>query len=319
MPATATPAELRFRAMGCDVHVLVVGGPPDLVELARDRVEELERRWSRFRPESEISRLNLLAGSPVHLSAVTLGLVRRALEGARVTGGRYDPTVLGDVLRAGYDRSFERLAGPAAGSGSSPLGRGWERVVVDLAGSAVTLPAGVGLDPGGIGKGYAADLLAAELRAAGAAGACVNLGGDLRVEGLAPGGGSWVVGVGHPLRPGLAATVTLDRGAVATSSRVRRAWGPPGDRRHHLIDPATGRPAATGLAAVTVLAAEGWQAEVLAKAAFLGGPVHGPALLTAVGADGLLVDDRGGLHATTGFGRFSAACGPGRVLQEVAG
>jgi FAD:protein FMN transferase len=318
MPATAVPSELRLRAMGCDVHVVVVGGPPDLVEQARDRVEELERRWSRFRPESEISRLNFLAGSPVHLSPVTLGLVRRALEGARVTGGRYDPTVLGDVLRAGYDRSFERLGDEAAGGGS-PLGRGWDRVVVDAAGSAVTLPAGVGLDPGGIGKGHAADLLVAELRAAGAAGACVNLGGDLRVDGQAPGGGSWVVGIGHPLRPGLAATVTIDRGAIATSSRVRRAWGPAGDRRHHLIDPATGRPAATGLAAVTALAAEGWQAEVLAKAAFLGGPVHGPALLAAVGADGLLVDDHGGLHATAGFGRFTAARGPGRVLQEVAG
>jgi FAD:protein FMN transferase len=315
VPKRTAPAELRFRAMGCDVHVLVVGGPRGLARLARDRVEELERRWSRFRPGSEISRLNRLAGSPVHVSPVTLGLVRRALEGAAVTGGRYDPTVLGDVLRAGYDRPFERLTGDPAG-GRSRLGRGWDRVEVDRAGSAVTLPAGVGLDPGGIGKGYAADLLVAELRAAGAAGVCANLGGDLRVGGRPPGGGSWVVGIEHPLRPALAATVTVDRGAVATSSRVRRAWGPAGDRRHHLIDPATGRPASGGLAAVTVLAAEGWQAEVLAKAAFLGGLGQGPALLAAAGADGLLVDDRGGLHPTAGFGRFVAA---GRPLQEVAG
>jgi thiamine biosynthesis lipoprotein len=315
----ATPScttELRFRAMGCDAHLLLVGGPPGLAGLARDRVEELERRWSRFRPDSEISRLNQLAGAPVQVSPVTLGLVRRALQGARVTGGRFDPTVLGDVLRAGYDRSFERLDG---GSGSSALGRGWERVVVDPAASAVTLPAGVGLDPGGIGKGYAADLLVEELRAAGAAGVCVNLGGDLRADGQAPGGGSWVVAVGHPLRPGPAATVAIERGAVATSSRVRRAWGPAGDRRHHLIDPATGRPAATGLAAATVLAAHGWQAEVLAKAAFLGGPGQGRALLVAAGADGLLIDDRGGLHPTPGFGRFTGAGRPAHELQEVAG
>ena len=318
MATTTAAAELRFRAMGCDVHVLVVDGPRHLLPLARDRVEELERRWSRFRPGSEISRLNHLAGSPVQLSPVTLGLVRRALQGARVTGGRYDPTVLGDVLRAGYDRSFEQLAGHRGG-GRSPLGRGWAQVVVDPAGPAVTLPAGVGLDPGGIGKGYAADLLVAELRAAGAAGACVNLGGDLRVDGQAPGGGSWVVAIEHPLRPGPAATVTIERGAVATSSRVRRAWGTAGDRRHHLIDPATGRPAASGLAAVTALAAEGWQAEVLAKAAFLGGPRQGPALLAAAGADGLLVDDQGGLHRTTGFGRFTVAGPPGHLLQEVAG
>ena len=309
MPTMVAPAELRFRAMGSDVHVLV-DGPAGLLQVARDRVEELERRWSRFRPDSEISRLNALAGAPMAVSPETLGLVGRALEGARVTGGRFDPTVLGDVLRAGYDRTFEAL-GDAGGDAGSPLGRGWARVVVDAAGSSVTLPAGVGLDPGGIGKGYAADLVVEELRAAGAAGVCVNLGGDLRAEGQAPGGGSWVVGIEHPLRPGRAATVTLAGGAVATSSRVRRAWGPAGDHRHHLIDPATGAPAGTGLAAVTVLAARGWQAEVLAKAAFLGGLERGRALLTVLGADGLLVDDRGGLHPSGGFGRFLAGDGAG--------
>jgi thiamine biosynthesis lipoprotein len=302
--------------MGCDVHV-VVDGPRLLRQLARDRVEELERRWSRFQPGSEISRLNLLAGSQVQVSPVTLGLVRRALQGARATGGRYDPTVLGDVLRAGYDRSFEQLAGHDPHAGSS-LGRGWAEIVVDPAGSAITLPAGVGLDPGGIGKGYAADLLVEELRAAGAAGVCANLGGDLRVDGQAPGGGSWVVGIQHPLRPTPAATVVLDRGAIATSSRVRRTWGPPDDRRHHLIDPTTGQPARSGLAAVTVLAAQGWQAEMLAKAAFLGGLADGPALLAAVGTDGLLVDNQGGLHPTAGFARFTAASPPAGAIQEVA-
>jgi FAD:protein FMN transferase len=224
--ATVAASQLRFRAMGCDVHLLVVGGPQHLLAVARERLQELERRWSRFQAGSEISRLNALAGLPVHLSPVTLGLVERALEGARVSGGRYDPTVLGDVLRAGYDRSFERLTA-AAPHGSSPLGRGYERIAVDHAGSAVTLPPGVGIDPGGIGKGYAADLLVEELLAQGAVGACVNVGGDLRVDGSAPGAGSWVVAIGHPLQPEPAATVTLERGAVATTSRVRRAWGRP--------------------------------------------------------------------------------------------
>ena len=317
MPTTTAPAEARFRAMGSDVHVLVVDGPPDLLGRARDRVGELERRWSRFRPDSEISRLNTLAGSPVQVSPVTLGLVQRALQGARATGGRYDPTVLGDLLRAGYDRTLEQL-GDAPAAGGSPLTRGYDRIVIDPAGSSVTLPAGVGLDPGGIGKGYAADLLVEELRAAGAAGVCANLGGDLRVDGQAPGGGSWVVGIQHPLRPTPAATVVLDRGAIATSSRVRRTWGPPDDRRHHLIDPTTGQPARSGLAAVTVLAGQGWQAEVLAKAAFLGGLADGPALLAAVGTDDLLVDNQGGLHPTAGFARFSAASPPAGAIQEVA-
>ena len=158
--------------------------------------------------------------------------------------------------------------------------------------------------PGGIGKGLAADLLVHELLARGAAGACANLGGDLRVDGDAPGGGPWVVDVGHPLRREPATTIGLRRGAVATSSRVRRAWGPRGDR-HHLIDPATGRPARTGLAAATVVAAEGWQAEVMAKAAFLAGMPEGLRLLDTTGTDGLLVDDQGSLHPSGGFDRFT--------------
>jgi len=88
----------------------------------------------------------------------------------------------------------------------------------------------------------------------------------------------------------------------------------------YLIDPATGQPARSGLAAVTIVAAQGWQAEVLAKAAFLGGLRHGPALLTATRTDGLLVDDRGGLHPTAGFQRFTVDAGPpDGTVQEVAG
>ena len=304
-------AATRVRAMGADVHLLVVGGPPSLLEEARELVEALETRWSRFRPDSEVSRLNLQAGRPVRVSPETLTLVRRALHGAAVTAGRYDPTVLGAVLRAGYDRSFELLpADPPPGR--SPLRLGWRRIAVDQARSTVTLPPGVGFDPGGIGKGLAADLLVRRLLARGAAGACANLGGDLRVDGDAPGGGPWVVDVGHPLRREPAATIGLRRGAVATSSRVRRAWGPRGDR-HHLIDPATGHPARTGLAAATVVAAEGWQAEVLAKTAFLAGIPEGLRLLAATGADGLLVGDRGSWHQSAGFERFA------RRVQERAG
>lgn len=304
-------AATHFRAMGADVHVLVVGGPPALLDIARELVEALEARWSRFRPDSEVSRLNEHAGRPVRVSPETLTLVRRAVDGASVTAGRYDPTVLGAVLRAGYDRSFELLAADPP-PGRSPLGLGWQRIAVDAARSTVTLPAGVGFDPGGIGKGLAADLLVHELLARGAAGACANLGGDLRVDGDAPGGGPWVVDVGHPLRREPATTIGLRRGAVATSSRVRRAWGPRGDR-HHLIDPATGRPARTGLAAATVVAAEGWQAEVMAKAAFVAGMPEGLRLLDTTGTDGLLIDDQGSLHPSAGFGRFI------RRAQERAG
>src|SRR6188508_974918 len=98
-------AEARFPAMGSDVHVVVVGGSVVSLDLARDLIGELEARWSRFRDDSEVTGLNREAGRPVRVSGATLALVERALEGARVTGGRYDPTILRALERAGYDRT----------------------------------------------------------------------------------------------------------------------------------------------------------------------------------------------------------------------
>jgi thiamine biosynthesis lipoprotein len=305
--------------MGTDVHVVVVGGSLDHLDTARELVDDLERRWSRFRPDSEISRLNEADGRAVRVSAETLALVRVALEGARSTDGRFDPTVLGAVLRAGYDRSFELLT-DASPNGHSGLGFGFEGIAVDEEHSTVTLPPGVGFDPGGIGKGYAADLVVRELMARGAAGVCANVGGDLRVEGDAPEGGPWAVAVQHPFQGKHVGLIGLRSGAVATSSRVRRPWGPKDDQRHHLIDPATGLPARTGLATATVIAAEGWQAEVVAKAAFVAGLSEGLFLLASTGTDGVLVDDRGALYPSLGFDRFTGSTAtPLRALATAGG
>ncbi len=302
--------------MGSEAHVIVVGGTVASLELARDLVAELESLWSRFLDSSEVTRINREAGRPVRVSGPTLALVERAIEGARVTGGRYDPTVLRAVERSGYDRSFEHIdrgRAPAPAGDEPVVVAGFDRVMVDRAAATVTAPRGVGLDPGGIGKGFAADLVVEALLRDGAAGACVNLGGDLRVEGDSPGGGPWVAGVEHPTRSRLAALLSLERGAVATSTRTRRAWGSPEDPRHHLIDPATGRPAVTPVVSATVVAGEGWQAEVLSKAAFLAGPDHGPALLEGAGAQGLVVDADGMVHESVGLRAFTDAAPAART------
>ena len=295
--------------MGTDVHVIVVGKPASTLLTARRFVAELESRWSRFVASSAISVLNTMAGTRVRVSPATLTLVERAIDGARLTSGRFDPTVLGAVVRAGYDRSFE-LVPPDAQRGTSWLQGGWERIVVDRAASTIELPEGVGFDPGGIGKGLAADLLAAELLAHGAAGVCVNIGGDLIVAGEASGGGSWAIGVEHPFRREPAALIGLQQGAVATSMRTKRTLGPASEGRHHLIDPVTDEPARTGVASVSAIAAAGWHAEVLAKAAFVSGVEPGLALLESMGADGLIVDDLGAIRTTRGFDRFTRPAEP---------
>jgi thiamine biosynthesis lipoprotein len=154
----------------------------------------------------------------------------------------------------------------------------------------VFLPAGVALDLGGIAKGHTADRVAATLLAAGAASGMANLGGDVRVAGTSPDGESWLVGIEDPHRPGRdLAVVALAEGAVATSSRTRRAWMRGGRLLHHLIDPATGAPAAGDVDAAVVVAGEAAWAEVLAKAALVAGSEEGAGLIRSFDATGLLV------------------------------
>jgi thiamine biosynthesis lipoprotein len=183
-------------------------------------------------------------------------------------------------------------------------------IYVDSARSTVTIPDGVRFDPGGIGKGLAADLITMALLDAGASGACVNLGGDMRVAGQAPTTAGWSVGLDDPydMQQELARTVVADTG-LATTSRTYRTWERAGRQVHHVIDPSSGTSAWTGLTSVTVTAATAWWAEVVAKAAFVAGLVEGAALIARTGASGLLVDDGGFAHPLPGSSwEVPAAC-----------
>ncbi len=314
---TSVPAahDARFHAMGSEARVVLVGGDPLLLDDARAHIEFLEARWSRFRPSSELSRLDANPGRPVVVSRDTFTVVARAVEGWRRTGGRFDPTVLPALRAAGYDRDFAAVvaATRAVGEGEEAVAPepatvpapGCAGIGLDAAVGAVTLPIGVALDLGGIGKGCAADLVATRLVKAGADGVCVSLGGDLRTIGRPPDGHAWDVAVDDPFATGTG-TLAVAEGAVATSSRLRRAWSHAGARVHHLIEPATGACARTGLAQVTVLAGEAWWAEVLAKAAFVAGPEAGTALVRDAGATGLFVHDDGRIEELPGLDDFRA-------------
>ena len=312
--------ETRFRAMGSDVHVAVSGGTPRILEEARRRIAVLESRWSRFVPGSEVSRLARAGGFPVEVSADTRLLVSLAVEAWHRTAGAFDPTVLGAVVRAGYDRTFDDVAAhPAAGESDLTLGCG----DIEVDGDTVRLPRGVGFDPGGIGKGLAADLVAGEALEGGAAGVCVNIGGDLRVAGEGPGdavgdgdrsGDGWTVAVEHPAGPAPLAVLGVTSGAVATSATLRRAWEVGGRPAHHLIDPATGRPTDGEVVLTTVVASHAWMAEALATAVVVRGAT-GLALVEAAGADALAVTSRGAVRGTPGLGRFLG----GRALPDHVG
>ncbi len=277
-PAARSLSQARRRAMGSDAHVLVVTDddhidPDGLLAAGWARIGDLESRWSRFRPDSEVSALNRHGGAPLIVSVDTFRLVQHGIAAWELTGGRFDPTVGAAVVAHGYDRDLPELLRRTAPVGDVEPAPGLAGTWLDPGLNVVTLPSGVSFDPGGIGKGLAADLVAAALLDAGAAGALVNLGGDLRAAGQPPDACGWTISLPDPLHPeGELARFALPGGAVATTSRLRRRWRTTVGEAHHLIDPATGRPADTDTVAVTVIAAHAWRAEALTKALFIAGP-----------------------------------------------
>lgn len=303
-PAESVLAKTRFPAMGSQVHVVAADAPPAVLARASEAIEDLERRWSRFRADSEVSRMNAAEGRPVAVSTATTTMVALAIRGWTATGGAYDPTVLDALVAAGYDRPYEELPADrvAAATAPSPRAPGCAGIAVDVEASTVRLPRGVHFDPGGIGKGLAADLVAATMLRDGARGALVNVGGDVRVAGQPPEDG-WRIRADLGGPP--AVEIALRGGAVATSSVLRRRWGRAGDTMHHLIDPATGAPAATPFVVVTVVAGTAWLAEVLTKAVVLSGTIEAAArALVGLDAAALAVDGDGRRHAIGGMDRF---------------
>jgi thiamine biosynthesis lipoprotein len=269
---------LSFPAMGTTISVLA---PEENAEAARDAARWLFAEWeavlSRFRSDSDLSRLNARAGAWVAVSPLLFDVTTMALEAAPATNGVFDPTLLRQLVSLGYDRTFSALPSiaPPLGEVVQP-GGGWRRIRLDHDERRIFLPAGVALDFGGIAKGMAADAAVERLREMGIASGCVNAGGDLATFGAPPDGDGWPIGV-----QGIHATrmITLRRGALATSGIANRQWRQGAFVRKHILDPRTGMPAETGLWSVTVAAERCAQAEVAAKAAFILGPRDGARFL----------------------------------------
>ena len=305
----------RFAAMGTSIEMLV-DGEPGLVEWAVSECRRLESLWSRFDPASDVSRLNVAGGDATVVAEETIDLVERAVEMWNETGGRFDPTVIDALEAHGYNETFERVRArrnsgcrvvvahppghrpmelivPVA-SGAEPA-PGCSRIAIDRAHARIRLPVGVRIDLGGIGKGYAADRIAEGLVARGAAGACIAIGGDVRAIGCSPHQGRpWPIDVEDPYsQTQVLFTVDVDDGGVVTSTPLFRRWQHGGRWRHHLIDPATGEPCESRIAAAIVADRQTWRAEAWAKAVFVAGPDEGLALLDGHGLCGWIVRDDG--------------------------
>lgn len=293
----------RVAAMGAHATVTIVGGGSGVMDAVLRELERLEELWSRFVPGSDLSRLNLADGAPVRVDPATVGLLHVMGEAMAETGGAFDPTLLPALVDAGYAVSMVDPAHSTTLPPTARAGGAFGDTVID--GFEVTLPHGLTLDAGGIGKGYAADRLASLARVRGAAGAMVEIAGDLVVFGEAPQPGGWVIGIEDPREPARhLTTVRLADGAVATSGTRKRRWVQDGAERHHLIDPRTGASARDDIDAVTVIAGSGARAEALAKYAFVHPIGDTLAWLPTRNAAGLIVTADGGVHATATWEDF---------------
>jgi thiamine biosynthesis lipoprotein len=199
------------------------------------------------------------------VSAPFEALIGIALTQAERTGGLFDPTVLHAMVATGYDRDFDEVLAGARGAlhPPQPCGR-WHDIVMRP--GEILLPAGVGLDLGGIAKGWTSDLAAETAVREGLPWSVVSAGGDMRIVGQAPPIDVRIEDPGAPSET--AATLRLGSGALASSSTLRRAWGPD---LHHILDPRTGAPTDSPIVQSTVWASTCVEAEVLATWALLTG------------------------------------------------
>jgi thiamine biosynthesis lipoprotein len=298
--------DLTFDAMGSHVRLLIGEPGPGMAPAstaaaqARRFVQEFDATLSRFKPESELCTLNADPRERVPASELLRTAFRAGLAAAEQSEGLVDPTLVGEIESAGYVASRAGVPGeplaaalaeapPRRPARANPASR-WRQIEVDDDAGTIARPAGVRFDTGGTGKGLAADLIANRLR--GYSRFVVDCGGDIRIGGSGALLWPYEVFVEHPLSGERAYVLKLGSGAVATSGLNVRIWrGGDGSYAHHLLDPASGRPAWTGLIGVTALGDTAVEAETFSKAALLSGPEGARAVLAERG--GLIVHDSG--------------------------
>ena len=315
----------QHRGMGTDFKFILrryegdVGG---LVEDTRRLLDEMDRAWSRFREDSELSVLNtkkrVAKPSPFFKLAMF-----EAANAFRITQGAFDPRVKSALTSLGYDVSFEKI-----GTGNEVGGRQQQIFVEPLPTAEKFSPIydlqadtfGAGdyeIDFGGIGKGLALRLLSAHLRQNQAGSHLIDAGGDI-VTFLQPQDNlPWYVDIEHPLLAlQLPILLRLGTRAVATSSTKIRTWKQDGVTKHHLIDPITMDSAASDLCAVTVIDSDPAKAEIYTKWIFLQGHQRGLKLANTRNIAALLVGTDGQISYTAALGRFMEIQGSGATATQ---
>lgn len=313
-------ADASFFAMSTYISLTVYGKTGDQAVIdAQAKVEELEKLWSTTDGQSEVFALNHSNGIPVRVSSETGELLRFTLKMAKETGGALDPTIYPALCAWGFTTGEKHI--PTQDKLNRILENvGYDRVVIE--GNDVTLPEGMQLDFGAVGKGYTGDILVKLLKEEGIQSALLDLGGNIQAVGARPDGSNWRIGLKNPFEDGYLGVLEIRDMAVVTSGNYERYFvGEDGRTYGHILDPATGYPAESGLASVTVLAKEGKYGDALSTALFVMGREEAAAYWREhPDFDMILITREGEIFLTEGIkDRFSLNGGDWKVSLIPAG
>jgi thiamine biosynthesis lipoprotein len=288
--------------MGTSFFCVLVGADEEICDAVYALANELENKWSRFIPDSELMQLNDNPDEMHQVSDATLRLVSEMKLGFELTQGLFSANVLGDLIGLGFATSRTNSKGITKWNVESKTSADLSDVEVDLNSKSVSVPRGVALDAGGIGKGLAADLMSDYAMQLGAMGAAVFAGGDVAVKGMAIDAAGWKVNISDPSDANyFIDSVMLSRGGLATSSPKGWKIG----NAHHIIDPRTHKSSDSDVLQVTVVAQNASQAEVLSKMCVILGSQAGISQIDSLGAAALIVDNSNQFHASKNWKTYT--------------
>jgi thiamine biosynthesis lipoprotein len=302
-PNSATQTQrIDFQAMGTSFFCVLVGADESICDAIYSLANELESKWSRYIPDSEVMLLNNNPDVMYEVSDATLRLVSEMKLGFELTQGLYSANILGELIDLGFARSRSNPANVTNWETHAKTSADLPDVVINLEEKSVSVPIGVALDAGGIGKGLAADLMSDYAMQLGAMGIAVFAGGDVAVKGMATQAAGWKVNISDPTNVDThIASVLLSRGGLATSSPMGWKIG----NSHHIIDPRTHMSSDSDVLQATVIAQNSSQAEVLAKMCVILGTRDGIARIDSLGVAVLIVDNTNQVHASKNWETYS--------------
>ncbi len=280
----------------------IYAGDAAVLEQTPALLAALDAKYNRFSQTSELSAVNAAAGgAPVTVSEEMLGLLARAQEYAESTGGAFSPTLA--PLTSLWDFEEKICPAPAAVEAALPQCDGSVLALDAAAGTAFLSQAGAGLDLGALVKGYAVERILEQYRVAGVTSALVSCGSSIGLVGTKPSGADFLIGVRDPDGGAgdFIATLALSDCLLSTSGDYERQFEADGVRYHHILDPATGWPARSGLRAVTVVGQDGAATDAFSTAAYVLGLTDGAAAVRAAGMEAVFVTEDGSICVTPGL------------------